>query len=385
MPTIRRTPFNPGGSLVEDPLDRIESDNRNAAMHAAEASNAASQNNAMAQLALARLKQSDYQFGQGQADRLSTFREGLAADNHANDLKYQLGNRGLDLDSQMMKSQNDYRQSQLNESHLRYQNQYDDAHRYQQYEDSALKDVFGSSPSGAAVPMGGYSNSTQASARLPGPVAPGAVDPGPVAPTATTGVGGGSTDKMQLRKLMVLAALKGGQGAGGIPDFDAMDRRERMDAEDDQDRGRERKRRKIGEDIASGHADLALGDAGGDPSLIPIQDPAATLTKYPEIQQTADAVRAKAKELAGTDFIGGGLKDNGAYVEMMKNLDNGVAQMKARGVDPAAARAYLMRQLQDLAPTESNGFEIGIGGVPIVTKGKSALYRTLHSNGEANY
>lgn len=86
MPSIRRTVNDLGGSMVEDPMDRIESDNRNANMQASQFNYGAQQNSALTALALARLKQSDYQFGQGRADQMAVFREGLAAQNHQADL-----------------------------------------------------------------------------------------------------------------------------------------------------------------------------------------------------------------------------------------------------------------------------------------------------------
>lgn len=100
MPSLRYTPNNPQGSWVDDPQDRIESDNRNANMQASQFNYGTQQNSAMTALALARLKQSDYQFGQGRADQMAIFREGLAAQNHATDVNYNLAHEGMDLTKQ---------------------------------------------------------------------------------------------------------------------------------------------------------------------------------------------------------------------------------------------------------------------------------------------
>lgn len=79
MPTLRRTPFNQGGSYVSDPFDQAESENRNAALQAYQINDNRAQNDRMTQLALAKLNGDMYMFGQGRADNMSMFRESQAS------------------------------------------------------------------------------------------------------------------------------------------------------------------------------------------------------------------------------------------------------------------------------------------------------------------
>ncbi len=94
MPSLRRTPFNQGGSYVPDAFDEIETGNRNAALQNAQFGYGAQQNDRMTQLALAKLGQENYQFGQGRADNMAMFREKLAADTHGQDLQAGLTREG---------------------------------------------------------------------------------------------------------------------------------------------------------------------------------------------------------------------------------------------------------------------------------------------------
>ncbi len=128
MPTLRRTPFNQGGSYVPDAYDQIETGNRNAALQNAQFQYGAQQNDRMAQLALAKLNQENYQFGQGRADNMAMFREKLAADTHGQDLQAGLTREGWTHDDSRFGKQFDYMTGRDKRADAQHQQEWDFEH-----------------------------------------------------------------------------------------------------------------------------------------------------------------------------------------------------------------------------------------------------------------
>ncbi len=128
MPSLRRTPFNQGGSYVPDAYDQIETGNRNAALQNSQFQYGAQQNDRMAQLALAKLNQENYQFGQGRADNMAMFREKLQADEHGQDLQAGLTREGWKNQSDMFGKQFDYMTGRDTRQDAQHQQEWDFEH-----------------------------------------------------------------------------------------------------------------------------------------------------------------------------------------------------------------------------------------------------------------
>lgn len=128
MPTLRKTPFNQGGTYVPDAFDQIETGNRNAALQNAQFNYGAQQNDKMTQLALAKLNQDSYQYGQSRADNTAMFREKLQADTHRDDLQAGLTREGWTHDDSRFGKQFDYMTGRDTRADAMHQKEWDFDH-----------------------------------------------------------------------------------------------------------------------------------------------------------------------------------------------------------------------------------------------------------------
>lgn len=120
MPTLRRTPFNLGGSYVADPFDQAEQSNRNAALQQAQLMDSRQANDRYAQIALAKLNADNYQFGQKRADDMAMYREKLAHDDMRDEREYGYKDKLLAADNDRFGKQFDYmsgRDARLDRQH----------------------------------------------------------------------------------------------------------------------------------------------------------------------------------------------------------------------------------------------------------------------------
>lgn len=124
MPTLRRTPFNQGGSYVSDPMDHIEEGNRAAGFQFM----GMRQNDMMAQLAMQKLNNENFQYRQNRSDNLGMFQEKLKHDDHVTDVNAGLQREGWTHDDARFGKQFDYMAGRDTRADAQHQQEWDFEH-----------------------------------------------------------------------------------------------------------------------------------------------------------------------------------------------------------------------------------------------------------------